>query len=231
MWMRRRTREQDLSAELESHLDHHTADNIRAGMPPDEARRQARIALGGVESTKERYRERRRRRWLDEAAQDTRFGVRTLIKNPGLTLIAVLSLALATGATTAIFSVVNSVLLRPLPFGDPERLVQIAETSMVRDDLDALRRQSTAFASFSEYSPATLHLHTRSSVERLTAVVSDRVLFDVLEAPPLAGRTFNTDDALTAVISEPLWRERFGGDANVMAATSRSTIARSPWSV
>ena len=136
-------------------------------MSPDEARRQARVALGGVESTKERYRERRRSRWLDEIWQDARFGIRTLVRNPGFTLIAVLSLALATGATTAIFSVVNSVLLRPLPFGDPERLVQIAETSMTRDDLEALRRQSTAFASFSEYSPATYDLHTRSSVERV----------------------------------------------------------------
>jgi predicted permease len=218
MWMRRRAREREFSAELESHVDMHIADNVRAGMTHDEARRQALLALGGVEQTKERYRERDKTRWLDELAQDAKFGSRTLIRNPGLTLIAVLSLALATGATAAIFSVVNSVLLRPLPFGDPERLVQIAETSMVRDDLEALRQQSTAFASFSEYSPATHDLHTRSGVERLTAVVSDRDLFNVLDAPPLAGRTFRSDDALAAVISEQLWRERFGGDANVMGS-------------
>jgi hypothetical protein len=132
----------DISEELQSHLDLHTADNIRAGMSPDEARRQAMIALGGVQQTKERYRERGRTRWLDELTQDARFGIRTLIRNPGLTLIAVLSLALATGATAAIFSIVNGVLRRPLPFGDPSRLVQIAETSMLRDDLEALRRQS-----------------------------------------------------------------------------------------
>jgi predicted permease len=218
MWMRRGTQERELSAELESHVDMHTADNLRAGMTPDEARRQALLALGGVESTKERYREGRGSRWRDEVSQDARFGIRTLIRNPGLTLIAVLSLALATGATAAIFSIVNSVLLRPLPFGDPGRLVQIAETSMTRDDLEAVRRQSTAFASFSEYSLATLDLHSRSSVERLTAVVSDRDLFDVLDAPPLAGRTFRQDDALAAVISEPLWRERFGGDRNVIGS-------------
>jgi putative ABC transport system permease protein len=206
----------DLSEELNSHLDLHTADNIRAGMSPDEARRQARIALGGVESTKEQYRERRRTRWLDELSQDARFGTRTLIKNPGLTLIAVLSLALATGATTAIFSIVNSVLLRPLPFGDPARLVQIAETSMVREDLEALRQQSTAFASFSEYSPATRHLHTGTNVERLTTVIADRDLFEVLNAQSLVGRTFRMDDALVAVISEPLWRDRFAGDRSVI---------------
>jgi predicted permease len=219
MAFRRRSSQDEFDVELESHLDMHIADNIRAGMPQEEARRRALIALGGVQQTKERCREGRRRRWLDELSQDARFGIRTLIRNPGLTLIAVLSLALATGATAAIFSIVNGVLLRPLPFGDPSRLVQIAETSMTRDDLQALRQQSTAFASFSEYSPATVDLHTRSSVERLTAVVSDRGLFDVLEAPPLAGRTFRTDEALAAVISEPLWRERFAGDANAIGSS------------
>jgi putative ABC transport system permease protein len=213
---RRRHRESEFDAELQSHIDLHTADNMRAGMSPDEARRQAQIALGGVEQTKERYREARGSRWLDELSQDMRFGIRTLARNPGLTLIAVLSLALATGATAAIFSIVNGVLLRPLPFGNPDRLVQMAETSMTRDDLDAVRQQSTTFTSFSEYSPATVDLHTPSSVERLTVVVSDRNLFNVLEAKPLAGRTFRADDTLAVVISEALWRERFGGDTNVI---------------
>jgi putative ABC transport system permease protein len=124
---------------------------------------------------------------LEEISQDTRFGLRTLVKNPGLTLIAVLSLALATGATTAIFSVVNSVLLRPLPFAEPNRLVQIAETSMLRDDLESLRRQSHAFQAFAEYSQATRHLHTPSTAERVIAVFSDRGLFEVLGAEPIAG--------------------------------------------
>ena len=136
--------------------------------------------------------------------QDARFGLRTLVKNPGVTLIAVLSLALATGATTAIFSVVNSVLLRPLPFADPGRLVQIAETSMVRDNLESLRRQSHAFESFAGIHghPASSHA---SSVERVTAVVSDRGLFDVLGGS-IAGRTFRRDDQFVALISETLWR-------------------------
>jgi putative ABC transport system permease protein len=149
---------------------------------------------------------------LDEIWQDTRFGIRTLRKNPGITGIAILSLALATGATTAIFSVVNGVLLRPLPFAEPGRLVQIAETSMVRDDLEALRLQSQAFESLSEYSTGTRNLHGGSSVERVTAIVSDRDLFDVLGTRALAGRTFRNDDQLAAVISEPFWRARFGGD-------------------
>ena len=214
--------ERDLSAELHGHLDMHSADNIRAGMSPDEARRQARIALGGVAQTTQIYRERRQIPMLEEVAQDARFGIRTLRKNPGLTLIAILSLALATGATTAIFSVVNSVLLRPLPFADSGRLVRITETLMLRDDLESFRRQSHAFASFAEYSTGTRHLHTPSGVERVTAVVSDRDLFEVLGAAPLAGRTFRIDDPLVAVISEPLWRARFAGDANAIG--SRITL-------
>jgi putative ABC transport system permease protein len=148
--------------------------------------------------------------------QDIRFGLRTFVRNPGVALIAVLSLALATGATAAIFSIVKSVLLRPLPFGDPGRLVQIAETSMVRDDLESLRRQSHTFESFAEYAPGVRHLQMPSSVERVTAVVSDRDLFEVLGARPLAGRTFRRDDQHVAVISEPLWRARFAGDPNVI---------------
>ena len=153
---------------------------------------------------------------IDEIWQDTRFGLRTLRKNPGITAIAALSLALATGATTAIFSVVNGVLLRPLPFAEPGRLVQIAESSMVRDDLEALRVQSQTFESFAEYSTGMQNLHGRSSVERVTGVVSDRRLFDVLGAQALVGRTFRDDDQLVAVISEPLWRVRFAGDPGVI---------------
>jgi predicted permease len=213
---RRRADEHDLSSELNSHIDMHVADNVRAGMSHEEARRHALIALGGVEQTRQACRERRRISIVDEILQDARFGIRTHVKNPVLTLIAVLSLALATGTTTAIFSVVNTVLLRPLPFADPGRLVQIAETSMVRDDLDALRLRSQAFEFFAEYSTGTRHLRTSSSVERVTAIVSDRELFDVLGARPLAGRTFRGDDQLVAVISEPLWRERFGSDPNAI---------------
>jgi predicted permease len=153
---------------------------------------------------------------LDEIWQDIRFGLRTLRKNIGITAIAVVSLAMATGATAAIFGVVNAVLVRPLPFVEPGRLVQIAETSMVRNDLEALRLQSQAFESFSEYSTGTQNLQGRSSVERVTTIVSDRDLFDVLGARTLAGRTFRDDDQTVAVLSEPLWRATFAGDPNAI---------------
>jgi predicted permease len=157
---------------------------------------------------------------LDQLWQDVKFGLRTLAGNPGVTVVAVISLALATGATAAIFSIVNSVLLRPLPFFEPHRIVRITETAIQRDDLDALRRQSVTLAALAEYYPATLHLRTPATVERVAAVVVDRYLFDLLGAQPISGRTIHPDDGqFVAVISERLWRSRFGADSAV-AGTS-----------
>ena len=148
---------------------------------------------------------------LEEIARDARFGARTFVKNPVVTIVAVLSLALASGATAALFGVVNTVILRPLPFAAPDRIVEIAGTTIQRDDLEALRRESSSFESFGEYAPGTRNLQTPSGAERVTAVVSDRDLFDVLGARPLVGRTFRRDDVSVAVISERLWRSRFSG--------------------
>src|SRR5687768_11391543 len=103
----------EFDAELESHIDLHTADNIRAGMPPDEARRQARVALGGVEQAKARRRDGRRTRWLDELAQDIKFAGRMLVRDRGFALTVVVVLALGIGANAAIFSVVDALLVKP----------------------------------------------------------------------------------------------------------------------
>src|SRR6266478_799605 len=120
-------RDRELSDEIQSHLEMHVADNLRAGMPPLEARRRALIQLGGVEAVKESYRERRGVPWLEHFVQDVRYGARMLAKNPGFSLVAVLALALGIGANTALFSVVYGVLLRPLPFANGERLIEIRQ--------------------------------------------------------------------------------------------------------
>src|SRR5918994_2770709 len=120
--------ERELSAEIESHLQLHIDDNIRAGMTPVEARRRAIIALGGVEGTKEAYRDRRGLPAFESLVRDLRYGVRTLTKTPGFALAGVVILGLGIGVNSAIFTVVNAVVLKPLPFPDADRIMRLYQT-------------------------------------------------------------------------------------------------------
>ncbi|NOT59601.1 MAG: ABC transporter permease, partial [Acidobacteria bacterium] len=121
----RRQREQEFAEELESHLALHIEDNLRAGMSPEEARRQALIKLGGVTLTQELHREQRGLPMLETLWHDLRFGLRMLRKHPGFSLIAVLTLALGIGVNTALFTVFNAAALRPLPVREPDRIVKV----------------------------------------------------------------------------------------------------------
>jgi len=164
--------------------------------------------------------------WLEQAVQDLRYALRSLRANLGFAAVAILTLSLATGATTAIFSVLDAVVLKPLPFADPDQLIQVYGRAWREDrgqpdpldapvsygDMDAYRTQSSSFQGFAAYSVAVRHLTSAGAVERLNTVVADLDLFSVLGTEALIGRTFQPADQPTvAVISARLWKERFGG--------------------
>ena len=165
--------------------------------------------------------------WLDDAGRDLRFAARTLLRSPGFVVMTVTTLALATGATTAIFSIVNTVLLRPLPFAAPDRLVQVAEIhrtggagSVAYGDLQEFRARSVSFERFSGYELTTRLLETSEGSERVKAVISDREFFPLLGVSPLVGRTFGPEDpSWVVVLSAGLWDRLYRRDPAAIGRT------------
>ena len=226
---RRARRERELAAELDSHLQLHIDDNLRAGMTPAEARRVALVKLGGIEATKERCRDLRGFAGLDRLHQDLRYGVRMLAKHPGFTTVAVLSLALGIGATSTIFSVLNAVVLRPLPFEEPDRLVAIREfdpvSGRVRNAIVlnflAWREQNQTFEQIALGMGGvglTVPVSAGGGTERVQRQQVGAHLFRLLGVEPVLGRWFVAEDfpgrgtSSTVIISFGLWQQLFGGD-------------------
>ena len=231
--IRPRRTDAEIDAELQSHVEFHIADNIRAGMTPDEARRRARLALGGVERTKDEYRDQRGFPVLDAIIRDARHACRVLLKSPGFTVTAIAILGLGIGANAAIFSVVNAVVLQPLPYRDQSRIVHIWHTPPPEqfpgvsrfavspaNYLD-WRAQSTVFQHMAIYGGRAANLTGRGEPDALRGVAVSGEFFDALGATPLVGRLLGPADddeahARVVVLAEHIWKTRFGGDATIV---------------
>jgi predicted permease len=227
--LRRSVMERELDDELRHHIEQQTEQNIRLGMNPEGACAAARKAFGGVEQAKERSRDARGVRWLEELWQDLRHGARMLAKNPGFTLVAVITLALGIGANTSIFSVVSAVLLRPLPYPEPERLVMVWEKLIRQDGRNVVsladfcdwRERNRVFENIAASNGITVDLTEGSEPEQIRAAEVSPSYFDVLGFKPMLGRSFLPEDELpgannVAVINHGLWQRRFGADRSII---------------
>ncbi len=226
-------RDREFADEIESHLQFHITDNIRAGMSPEQARREALLKFGSVESTKESYREQRGLPILETLAQDLRFGIRMLRRNPGFTVTAVLILGLGIGANSAIFSVVNAVLLKPLPYENGDRLMiirQQATRAGVNDvpfsvpEINDYRSQNHSLSGLVEYHNMAFILLGRQEPERVVTGVVSWNFFDVFGVKPLLGRNFRAEDEkpgapAVLLLSYEYWIRSFGGDPTVVNRT------------
>src|SRR6266404_74088 len=224
-------KDRELDDEIESHIQMHIEDNLRLRMTPEEARRQAMIQFGGIESTKESYRDQRGLPLLDTFFHDIRFGARQLRKKPGFAAVAVLTLALGIGANTAIFSVVDAVLLRPLAYPDSGQLVSLSERgpdwsggSLSYPNFIDWRDQQSAFEKFGVYSGNNFTLTGAGEPVRLAGAMMSADVFAALRTRPESGRVFREDEdkpgaAPVAVISRALWQNRFGGQAGIVNKT------------
>jgi putative ABC transport system permease protein len=220
--------EEELDEEVRFHLEREIRENIARGMSPEEARLAALRSFGGVERVKEESRDVRGIRLLEELWQDLRYGARMLLKNLGFTLIAVLTLALGIGANTAIFSVVNAVLLSSLPYAEAERLVQLAERSregarfnVAYPNFEDWRVRAQSFEGMASIRDQSFNL---TGVDRPTQLLGRTVnwnFFSLLGIQPQLGRSFRAADdhygaERTAILSHAMWQDRYGGDLSVI---------------
>jgi putative ABC transport system permease protein len=226
---RKEQRDRDLAEELESHLTLHIEDNLRAGMNADDARRNAILKLGGIEPTKEAYRDRRSLPVIEILIQDLRYGIRTLLKNPGFATVAVLTLALGIGANTAMYTIVRAVMLRPPDMPEPSRLVRVYESNPGLGRL-AWSASVANYASWKDQS-RTLELAAFQGYavnwtadggsERLEGLAATSSFLPVLGPTVHIGRWFADDEQREGqhrivVLAGKLWETRFGQDPGVV---------------
>src|SRR5260370_14300432 len=218
-------------------------DYLRHGMTPEDARRAARLSYGGVEQAKQLHRDERGIQGLTQILQDTRYTFRQLHRSPGFTVTAILMLALGMGATTAIFSIVEGVLLRPLPFPEPDRLVILGDvlegshcasctqSSVTAPDIRNYMRDTESFSHLGGYRQRLFELSGTGEPAAVNATRMSGEVFAALGVPPLLGRTFtqkeDEEGQQVAVLSYGMWRSPFHGDANVLGR--KSLLYRQPF--
>jgi putative ABC transport system permease protein len=220
----RRAQDERLRGEIDEHIALQTEENLRAGLSPIEARRQARLKFGGVEAMKQDYRAERGLPLIEDLLQDLRLALRVLRKSPGFTATAILTLALGIGANTAIFTVVNTVLLHPLPYPKAERIVDITRTN-ARDSIPMFtywEQNNPGFEDLCAYSSEMgMNLESGAKPELLQVTKASRNYFRLFGANPLLGRTFTQEEDQPGgpevlVVSHSLWQRRFDGDPSVI---------------
>lgn len=225
--------ESEMGAELQFHIEAYVEDLVRSGVPREEALRRARLDFGGTERAKEECREARGIHFIESVVQDARYGLRSFWKAPGFAAVAILTLALGIGANAAIFSVVNAVLLRPLPFPEPDRLVDIWHTPP-RESFPGVptfavspanfldwRGQSRTFEGMSAFGYGRYTLTGTGRPEVIRRVAVTRGFFSLFRVQPVLGRVFTDDEDSpghdrVVVLSYGLWRSRYGSDPQIV---------------
>jgi putative ABC transport system permease protein len=228
---RRRSVEQDLADEVTSCVDLATQRKVKRGLSETEARRAALVEFGGVEQVKEQVREARLGYWIETCAKDLRFGFRSLWKSPGFAIAALIALALGIGANTAIFSVVNAALLRPLPYRNPERIVTIEKSARAKGlpgipsaQYLAWRAQAGVFEQLAAFSNDNFNLTGGGEPERLPCALVTANLFSLFAVEPIHGRTFLAGEDTpganpVVVVSQGFWQRRYGSDPGLVGRT------------
>jgi predicted permease len=247
---RRNSLEAEMDAELRAHLEHQTEKHLRAGLPPEEAARRARLEFGGLEQVKEECRDAWGVRFISELAQDVRYGLRQLRRNPGFTAVAVLTLALGIGANTAIFSVIDAVMLRSLPVRDPQQLVLLGWHSQhtprkitesghnggvsypVFERFSALNNVFSGIFGFA--SSGTLNATINHQASLASAEMVTGTYFSGLGVRPLLGRAIVPEDERpgtpnVAVLSYRYWDRQFDRSRLVLGKTI--TLNRAPFTI
>jgi predicted permease len=233
MLFRRASVEREMADELEFHLAQEAAQLRAAGMAPDDALRKARLSLGAGQQVQEEVRDEWRPRFVAELGADFRDALRQLARRPGFSAVAVLTLALGMGANTAIFSLVRSVLVEPLPYRDPARLAMVWRPTALEEETWLSAREYLEYGralgtleSLAAYTDFEANLTEDGEPERVRAGAVTATLFGTLGARPALGRVFSEDEDVpgasdVVVVGDRLWRQRFGAEASIVGSTIR----------